>query len=518
MMIPILGQSSEGRSVNVDAGRSINFFPELNSKDAKSQLTLVGTPGTSLFKFIGIAPIRGTHVFNDKMYVVSGSSLFELDATGAITSTVTTTLQTSNGRVSFADNGLSSNGVGGDQLCLVDGVTGYIYNVNTTTFSTIAALTTIQPFQVEYIDGYFVVINRTMTAYCSDPYDGTTWRGLAFAAVMGASDNIQTLVNTNQQLLFIKEYTSEFWFDAGVPTINGFPFARQPGAVLDFGTPAPWSVARGNFSIFFLASQRIGNSGEFVGVVEMSGGSPKLISPPSIVYQIHQMIMDSTITDAFGYCYSDSGHLFYVLTFPTANRTFVYDAATQMWHERSTYTDNPAKINRHCSNTYSYFNNKHYVGDYRNGSILEMSSAYYYDIDLPIISQRITQHLYDPEIIDPIYISKLQVDAETGVGGTMPQGVLGVPLANGSILADGKLFAGSSSYMYNDPKLSLAWSKDGGHTWSSEYPRSMGKIGEYKKRIVWTRLGRGLDRIFRLTCADPVKKILINGFVEAAKG
>ena len=45
----------------------------------------------------------------------------------------------------------------------------------------------------------------------------------------------------------------------------------------------------------------------------------------------------STIADAIGFTYTQRGHKFYVLTFPTGGLTLVYDIAQGLWHERQSY-------------------------------------------------------------------------------------------------------------------------------------------------------------------------------------
>ena len=64
------------------------------------------------------------------------------------------------------------------------------------------------------------------------------------------------------------------------------------------------------------------------------------------------------------------------------------------------------------------------------------------------------------------------------------------------------------------PPARLAWSNDGGHTFSNEYQASLGAIGQYKARLVWRRLGYARDRVFRIRVDAPVKKILIQGYIE----
>ncbi len=144
------------------------------------------------------------------------------------------------------------------------------------------------------------------------------------------------------------------------------------------------------------------------------------------------------------------------------------------------------QVKRHIGNCYCFFNNKHYIGDV-NGNLLEMSSDYYTDNDQPIISIRQGQHIFDKNELEPFSIRRLFVDMETGVGD--PTTTL-------------------------DPQAALSWSIDGGHSWSNEYWASVGKSGNYRKRLVWRRLGISRDRIFRLTISDPVKKVIIGAYVQ----
>jgi hypothetical protein len=64
----------------------------------------------------------------------------------------------------------------------------------------------------------------------------------------------------------------------------------------------------------------------------------------------------------------------------------------------------------------------------------------------------------------------------------------------------------------------LDWSDQRGHGWSNEHLRNIGGIGEYIKRVRWHRLGRSRDRIFRVKIADPVKKNILSGYLDAKIG
>jgi hypothetical protein len=361
--------------------------------------------------------VRGWHVFNNTLFVVSGDNLYLIDINGTVSASLGT-LSTSTGRVSMQNNGLASAGVGGNQLIIVDGSGGYIWDVATSTFSNIGTgggFPTTGASQVAYIDGYFVIIQAdTMNVFCSDLYDGTTWNALATNPVQGAPDNVMGIINHQQQLWIIKQYTSEVFYDAGTATSVGFPFARVPGAVIDYGTVAPWAITRASNTVFFLAMERDNEDGEFIGIVSINGYQTQVVSPAAINYQISQMTL---ISDAFSYSYSDGGHTFIVFTFPTGNKTFVYDTTTQMWHERSTYAGSGFyNINRHISDNYIFFNGNHYVSDYSNGNIYQMSSSFFSDNGVPIVSTRVAQHIVEKNTFDNAFFTRLQLEIEAGTG------------------------------------------------------------------------------------------------------
>ena len=65
------------------------------------------------------------------------------------------------------------------------------------------------------------------------------------------------------------------------------------------------------------------------------------------------------------------------------------------------------------------------------------------------------------------------------------------------------------------PKVMLQWSDDGCFKWSSEYWKSAGRIGEYKARVNFNRMGMSRDRVFRMTVTDPVKWIITGARLDA---
>jgi hypothetical protein len=629
--IDLVGPGYLGRSTNVNTSRCVNFYPTLESPGSKNISSLVGTPGTLFHVNVGSGPIRGIHVFNDLMYLVSGGTLYSVDEDKNISSSLGT-LQTSSGRVVMADNGLEPTG--GDQLVLADGNFIYIFDVGTSAFSTIS----IAAHTICFLGGYFIADIGGSQFQVSGLYDGTSWNSLDKSTADSSPDDLLAVFNNHNELWLFGEYTTEVWYQSGS---GNPPFARLSGGVIDFGCAARYSISQGSNSVFWLGTIRDENQGEFAGICMTSGYSAQIISTPSINYLISQY---ANIDDAFGYCYTEEGHEFYVITFPVGNATWAYDITTNLWHERSLYSDNPYKVNRHVSNCYIYFKRKHYIGDYRNGYLYQMSSGFYDDNGQPIVSFRTTDYIYDAEALNNIFINKIQVDAEVGVTSSIKKYTssysifttndtsdtnivmtingtevintylsefdvdlsnplpfifmlainnslknwptsggywenwkpyvtfnedetitLQLPTHNATVYrhhapieaimipSDGITnpthltypqypeiiaFAKNNDYTFSlslenpytnnivsyiyvtedDPMVMLSWSDDGGHTWSNERTVKMGKTGNYLKRLIWRRLGKSRNRIFRISISDAIKKVLIASYVDLKKG
>lgn len=473
-----IGPTYATRSLNINASRAVNLYPQLESPDSKNVKTLIGTPGLSIFtsSLIPNLAIRGMWSFNSLLYVVQGSTLYSINSSGVPTSLAT--LDSSAGRVSMADNGLTPTG--GNQLAIADGLKLYIYNVSSTAWS--KNVTSNAHDLVMFLDGYFICpIQNSGQWQMSNLYDGLTWNVLNKSTADAEPDNLISVAKSKRQLWLLGEYSTEVWYDAGV----GYPpFQRIDGVLIESGIHAKWSVSTWEGIILYLAQDKTGKG----FAVRTVGYDPQRISTPSIEYQWSQY---STLSDAFGYCYSEESHIFWVLTFPTANATWVYDLTTKMWHERSSYVGSPYVIGRHIGNSYAFFNGNHMIGDYRNGNIYTMSNNVYSENGTPIVYMRTSPHIYRDQKM--LFFHRLQIDMETGVG--LDGGVQG-----------------------SDPQALLSWSNDGGHTWSSSYPVSIGPIGQGKTRAIWRRLGKSRDRVFRLLISDPVKIAIIGANLRIEEG
>jgi hypothetical protein len=258
--------------------------------------------------------------------------------------------------------------------------------------------------------------------------------------------------------------------------------------------------------LFWLGRDRRGQ-----GIVYRANGYTGVrISTHAVEWQIQQY---ADMSDAIGYTYQQDGHSFYVLVFPSANTTWVYDAATQAWHERAGWSN--GAFTRHRGNCQMAFNNKIVIGDFENGNIYAFDLEVYADNGniqrwlrtwraLPTGTnnlRRTTHH-------------SLQLDCESGVGlsGYAPNDFIGLLLAeNGDTIvteAGDKLELEVAATQGANPAIMLRWSDDGGHTWSNEHWSYMGRIGQFGRRVFWRRLGMTLklrDRVYEVSGTDPVK-------------
>jgi DNA-binding beta-propeller fold protein YncE len=491
----IVGPGYTGRSTNINASRCINFYPELNPEDSKSPAALIGTPGLLLYIDTQLGSIRGTHFFNNLIYFVSANKLYSVDAAKKIFPIIDSgtglqiELATTEGRVAMADNGIYSVGGGvANQLAFVDGQNIYVVNVSTLAFTSFSVPAT----SITFIGGYFMINTGGAGVAISSLYDGTTWPALAASTADTYPDDLKAVVNNHNEAWLVGEYSAEIWAADG--SSNPFPFSRM--AVIDFGTVATHSVAKGNNTLFWLAAQRNGNAGELFGIGMVNGYGVEIVSPQSINLHISKY---TVVSDAWGYCYTDKGHEFYLLTFPTENATWVFDPTTRMCHERSYYSGDPYKINRHLANTYVYAWGKHYIGSYLDGKIYEMSEDYLTDNGQPIASVKTSPPLDGEE--GSLFISKLQIDAETGIGNGSEQYLytideIDLSMSNGTgiVYVDGFIFiamqnnecvlkidADTNTILSNIPTGSFSnpyhLSYGGGFIWVANYGNgTLGKI------------------------------------------
>jgi hypothetical protein len=498
MKTPILGQAYVARSVNAADNRMINLFPEVIPNEGKEAGFLNRAPGLRLLASIGTGPVRGLWTFNGIGYAVSGNQLFRI--TTAYVSTLIGTVA-GTGPVSMADNGT--------QLFIAANGPSYIYNSVTLAYGQITDPDFPGAVTVSYLDGYFVFNEpNSQRVWVTSLLDGTTIDPLDFASAEGSPDGLVALLVNNREAWLFGTNSIEVWYDAGTPD---FPLARIQGASNEIGCVAPYSVAKLDNSLFWLGQDARGR-----GIVYRNNGYTGVrASNHAIEWQIQEY---GNLSDAIAYTYQQDGHSFYVLTFPTADKTWVYDVSTQSWHERAGWVN--GNFTRHRSNCQMAFNNEIVVGDFENGNI------YAFDLDVYADNGQIQKWLRSWRAIPSGQNNlkrtaqhTMQLDCETGVGlnGIDPEDPLNWFFYTSSgdqlVTTSGDLLLFSPPTVQGaNPQAMLRWSDDGGHTYSNEHWASMARIGQYGRRVFWRRLGmtqKLRDRVYEVSGTDPVKIIIL---------
>jgi hypothetical protein len=454
MQIPLIGPAYRSRSLNVQADRMINLYPEVTEKKVTA---LMPTPGLETWVDLGVAsPIRGQFVAGGYLWAVCGSSLYRVTQSGVKTLIGSVA---GSGPVGMAENG--------QQLMIGAGDYGYIVTLSSSTLAAISDADFPGADWVTYMDGCFIVGRfGTPSFYKSALYDGTSWDALDFASAEGMPDDVVIGLADHRELWLFGEQSTEPFTDTGAAD---FPYERINGAYMEHGIAAAYSAAKIDNSVFWLGADDKGQ-----GMVwRAQGYAPQRISTHAIEYAINSY---SVISDAIAYTYQADGHTFYVLTFPTANATWVYDAATQMWHERAYRNPTTGQQERHRGVNHTFFAGYHVIGDHSNGKLYRLRNDISTDAGDAIRRERVVG--LPGKDNERVSIPSLELLCETGIGLASGQG--------------------------SDPQAMLQISKDGGHTWGPERWRSMGAIGEYGKRVIWNRNGEARRPVLRIAVTDPV--------------
>jgi hypothetical protein len=221
---------------------------------------------------------------------------------------------------------------------------------------------------VGYLDGYFVFNEpNSQRFWVTSLNDGTAIDPLDFASAEGNPDNVVSLMVDHREVWLFGSNTVEVWYNAG---LADFPLARIEGAFMETGCLAPYSVAKLDNSVFWLGSDARGN-----GIVYRNQGyNAQRVSTHAIEWQIQQY---NVLNDAIGYSYQQDGHSFYVLVFPAAQATWVFDVSTGAWHERAFWDG--VRFRRHRSNCQANFAGQVVVGDWEDGRIYAFDPEVYQD-------------------------------------------------------------------------------------------------------------------------------------------
>lgn len=475
----LIGGAYAARSIIANAQRCVNYFPELNRRDSPVPFTLYQRAGRRVLAQAPAGAAAGRGIYrasNGNGYCVIGQTVYSIAPGWVLTALGTLDTPRAN-NVAFIDNGVT--------VMLVDGSTvGYQIDLGTNAFSRIVDITGTftGATSVATLDT-FVLWNFPGTKnFGSTLSNSISFNALYIASKTAYPDPLMAVYVNRRELILFGALKSEIWYDVGAST---FPFAILPGAYIEHGCVATYSVASYDIETFWLSRDL---SGAFV-VLKLRGYDVSRVSNHALEWALLQLhLSGADLSQAIGWTYQQAGHVFYVLTFPSGDQTWVFDASlgddpTLAWHQESWQgQDGPHRLRDGCA---AYIYGTNVTLDYANGTLYAIDPTRYRDENadgtfspivctrtFPHIVQAWSQQVGQPAELDgkQVKISNVRLDFEVGYA----------------------VDPGS--------QVGLRWSWDRGATYGNMIFKSSGDPGAYKTQPWWSQLGmEGRDCVIEVS-------------------
>jgi hypothetical protein len=493
------------RSVIANCQRSVNLYAEANPEDAPVPFSYYPTPG---LRALSSAPTpaagRGLYrASNGALYAVVGRVLYKVasDWTWRALGTLS--------GYTLAPVGMADNQT---TLFLTAGAgSGYTVDLATDAFLPVSDVAFYGSPRAEYVDGRFVFSKPNTAQFYLSDFNATTFDPLYFAAKIGASDLLVTAAVVHREIWLIGQRTTEIWINSGGAS---FPYEIMNGAFIQHGCEAVYSVAQMGDALFWLASDDQGGR----VVLRGQGYQTQRVSTHAIETALAGY---STVADAVAYTYQQEGHQFYVLTLPTADKTWCLDIVSGQWHERM-WLDGEGREHRHRGISAAYVYGENVVQDWETGQLYAFDLNVYTDNGAPIVRRRGFPHmgLNGQRVYYREFIADMEVGRDPGSLFVDPGGAILGPdvLPDTGLGVDSiPVFLGvDMGTAYIAPsKVYLRWSNTRGQSWSNPVESSLGATGDFFKVAQFTRLGMARDRVFELFWSAPVRTALNGAFVDA---
>jgi len=477
MKLPLFGAQFRSVPTQYDPQTCCNWIPipeQDQADNSKSEGYFIPTPGLTVWsEDSSNQQVRAMFDYNSILYAVIDDTFYTINSSGTRTSRGT--LNTSAGRCWITANPT--------QVAIVDETYMYIYTIATTAFavnSDVDFVGNVKRLETKDAYGMFVPTDSD-DFWLTNLNNYASVSALAVTTPSKFTDTLVAVVPTHDDVFVFGKKKTFVYYNSGAAT---FPFEVREGTVIDQGATSPYAIIEADNTVFWIASNTTGTA----NIVRAQGYTPAYISDDTLAEEIRNY----TLTDAFALSYTLNGHAFIAFTFPTDDKTWVYDIKTKLWHQMSSSLNNQEDVNikhRWRANCYCVAFGKQLIGDAYTGKIYELDPDNYTENGTRVLRERITPIVsYNRK---QLAIYDWELDCQKGVG----------------------LITGQGS----DAELMVAWSKDGGATFSNETTLSCGTQGQTQKRVRLGSLGTSRDWCFRIRTSDPCKFILY-GLTAHVKG
>lgn len=324
-----------------------NYLPTFaEAQGTRSRVKYVTAPGLRSFAGVGDGPHRGSRDVEGKLFVVSGSTLYQVATDGTETSRGTIP---GTSRVSMTHNQIA----GGNELVIATGSNSYVWD---TVAETLTA-TGVPLLFVDFINQMIVGmdVGRRFWRY-SGLADAKTWNALDNESAESSPDRLVGLIVSQGEVLLFGERTIEVWSNS--PTDNT---SFQRSTVIEKGCANGNTVCRLDNTVYFVGNDLI--------PYRLQGYTPVPIASKAISAQLAL----GNPAKLFANTWEDRGYVCYYLT-AQDGRTWGYDVTCQKWHRRESFG-----LDRWRINTLVKWNGAWYAGDYSSGILYRLEWGYVYE-------------------------------------------------------------------------------------------------------------------------------------------
>jgi hypothetical protein len=436
------------------------MFAKIGTEGTKASFKLDKIPGAET---IGSIPeseaINNIYLKGDNLYIVGQNTLYVMDINNDIT--VIGSLGIVDGKVQMEELN--------EYLCILkSNGEFYTYNEDTSTLSEVTDSDFPDGSSIAVLTQRVIVSKPdTQQFYWSELGAPRSWTALGFASKESSPDKLIRVMVKAGELWLLGERSIEIW----QPTSSTLlPYARVGSTYIQKGCKAILSAASFENILIWLADDG--------SVYSSRSYSPEKISTDAIDEELGRY----SLSEVESFTYEQEGHSFYVLTVP-GKITLVYDVTTGFWHERQSkgYDDwrmcNSVARGDEIIACDKYFPN---IYSLKTSVFTENNNDIIWGNTFPVVYDDDKRIIYD----------KLLIDIDTGLG-------------NESNL---------------DPKLMMEYSDDGGYLFKNQQFVSIGKVGEYRKRAIFRRLGQARNRIFKISGNSQTKISISGAFVDGRIG
>ncbi len=491
MLVNLFGGSYKNRYVSYNGQRCINWYPVLKTKEtenSKSAFALFPTPGLSSFADTSQNTIKGLYTARSLQsercfavgYTATNPILYEINSDGTVTNRGSLTNMAGDTNPAY----MALNGNSQLMISAYNPSTSsssYILNIGTNTLSEITDVDF--PGKVEsltYMDGYFIITSQGRV-YFSAVNDGTSWVATDVFTPSSKADNASAVCSFRDDLYVFGGETIETYYNDGTT-----PFVKKPSSTVFIGL-----VNAQSFNVFHQGFFFLGKSpnGEIAPYFYSGNDCIQIPNSTAIVWQLNQAT--APITDSYSALeYTKDGHIWWYLTIPALDTTYVYDYTTDEWHERQSKNPNSSSIVEFRGKYFTNFKGMNLWSDLYDGAVLKENFTVTTESG-QTITRTVTSPIFNEESKN-ISVYELEIEANVGTGLT--------------------------STPASAPNLSLQWSTDGGNTFSTARSLSLGASGAYTTRVRTHKLGTGRNWVTKISLTDAADVALYRGIAHGVVG